>query len=95
MLSPKEAVDKAEEHLRLFFSASETKHFRVEAVDIPESGSEWRITFGWAESGYRTLGGNVLGMSNQTIERIPRVYKTVRISADTGEFRGLDQVEID
>jgi hypothetical protein len=95
MLNPKEAVERAEEHLRLFFPPDETKHFRVEAVELPESGSEWRITFGWEESGYRTVGGSALAMGRATIERIPRVYKKVRIAADSGEFKGMDPLDLD
>lgn len=95
MLSPKEAVEKAEEHLRVFYPADETKHFRVEAVEIPETAPEWRVTFGWAESGYERVGGNVLAMGKATIERIPRVYKKVRISADSGEFKGIDPMDFD
>lgn len=95
MLSPKEAVEKAEEHLRAFYPPKTTEHFRVEAIELPDSGKEWRITFGWAESAYRTISGNVLGTTHPAIERIPRVYKTVRITAETGEFRGLEPVESD
>lgn len=80
----------------MFFAPDTTQHFRVEAVELPEGKGEWSITFGWVESAHRTIGGNALGIgAGAKLERIPRVYKKIRISADTGEFKSMDPVDLD
>lgn len=92
MLSPKEAVEVATTHLREFFTEGSTRHFRVE--EIKTDGEHWLITFGWVEPASREIGSTILPMQ-PTVQRLPRVYKRVRIAADTGQFIALERPEFD
>jgi hypothetical protein len=75
MVHVKEAVRKAQAYLPDIFQSAEGQDLRLEGVELSDDSRFWTIIFSYSEP------GGLLG-------RIGREYKSVKLSAEDGEFRG-------
>lgn len=88
MINVKDAVTAAEEFARTLYDATELRHLRLEEVEMASDERHWLVTLGWAEPA--VARGNPLSLTGPSaIEKLPRVYKTFKVHADSGEVQSM------
>jgi len=84
------AVRKALEAVKNLFSGQELPNLALEEVEFDEERKEWVVAVGYDSPRIiRKSEGSPLFPSTTTTEQVERVYKQVRINADTGAFVSL------
>lgn len=92
MLSVKEAVEAAENWVRELYPKKELQHLRLEEVELSSDDRYWRITLGWVEPAVRE---NTLAAAlTKDVQRLPRVYKTLEVNAETGRVKSMKIREV-
>lgn len=91
MISIEEAVSAAKAYAARVFSESELKQLRVEEIESTRDDTQWLVTLGWLEPAVRQLGGlgAFAGLSHNSLEAVPRVYKIFTIDAETGDVKSM------
>lgn len=91
MITPREAVARAEEVARELYEGTNLRGLRLEEIARSPDDKYWDVTLGWVEPEYRTINpANLLGMWSATdIVKLPRVYKTFQIDAESGAFHEM------
>lgn len=91
-LAPKEAVEKAFEHFRLFFAGQITDHVLLEELEHNDDKKEWRVVIGFdvgrekRGDGYGPASTSLLG-GLMPHEREPiREYRTIYLNDSDGSF---------
>ena len=74
MITIKDAVNAALRFARQLYDKEEMEELRVEEIESSEDGKKWLVTLGWVEQAVRQIGG-FAGLTNASIEPLPRVYK--------------------
>lgn len=92
MISIQDAVKAARDFAEVLYSEGELKQLRVEEIESSEDGKHWLVTLGWVEPATRQIGG-FAGLTNATIEPLPRVYKVFTIDAETGRVLSMKMRE--
>lgn len=82
-LGLQEAVQRATEILEELYPNQELKHVLLEEIELSVNGT-WYVTVGFARPGTLASAGVLAGPSSAN-----RVYKEIRINAQTGEFEGM------
>ena len=91
MLTVKEAVQAAEEWVRDLYPTKDLQHLRLEEVELSDDDRYWRITLGWLEPAVRL---NPLTAAMADVQKLPRVYKTVEVDAETGAVKSMKIREV-
>jgi hypothetical protein len=81
-LGLQEAVQRATEILEELYPNQELRHVLLEEIELSKNGT-WYVTLGFTRPGTLASAG-VLAPSSAN-----RVYKEIRINAQTGEFEGM------
>lgn len=87
MINVKDAVAAAEEFARSLYEDSELRHLRLEEVELSGDERSWLVTLGWVEPAV-ARGGLSLALPS-TLEKLPRVYKTFNVDAESGEVHSM------
>lgn len=82
MLSVKDAVQAAEQWVRELYPKRELRHLRLEEVELSADDRFWFITLGWLEPAVREHP--LASVLNREVNVLPRVYKTVKVDAESG-----------
>jgi hypothetical protein len=82
-LTIQEAVQRATEILKELYPDQELRHLLLEEIERGPAGT-WNVTLGFTRPG--TLAA---GMATAVPQPGNRVYKRIRIDAETGEFQGM------
>lgn len=89
MLTVKDAVKTAKKMAEELYEGEKISHLGLEEVTFSEEKKEWLVTLGYQSFRTRkkqtTLGSYVPETEEETL----REYKTLRIDAETGEFKGM------
>lgn len=90
MVSIENAVSSALEFATKIYDKSkdELKNLRVEEIELIENEEVWIVTLGWTETAVRQIGG-FAGLTNASIEPLPRVYKIFTIDAKNGTVKSM------
>lgn len=88
MISIEEAVKAARDFAGRLYAEGELKQLPVEEIEASANDTKWFVTLGWVEPAVRQLGG-FAGLSNTTIEPLPRVYKLFTVNAETGHVESM------
>ncbi len=90
MIPVKEAVTAAEKYVKELYDPTDIPHLRLEEVELSSDEKHWHVTVSWVEPAVERLGGsNPFISPNYSIEKRPRVFKDVRVDAETGRPVGL------
>lgn len=81
-----EAIQRAMEILGELYPDQELKHVLLEEIELDSSGT-WYVTLGFTRPG--TLQGMGIGVGLAQPSTANRVYKEIRINAETGAFEGM------
>lgn len=92
MLSVKEAVEAAENWVRELYPKKELQHLRLEEVELSSDDRYWRITLGWVEPAVRE--NTLVAALTKDVQRLPRVYKTLEVNAETGTVKSMKIREV-
>lgn len=84
MIDVQQAVQSAKSFALGVYPPSELRDLRVEEVDLADDGRTWEITLGWSDPAQAS--GTALAFLGQSG---PRIYKTFRIDAETGNARSM------
>lgn len=90
-LDVKEAVRRATDVIQELYADRKLEGLLLEEVQFNPSGS-WDVTLGFTRPG-RTMTGGAL--SNVLPAERPRAYKRVKIDAQTGEFVGMTDRDLE
>lgn len=88
MITIENAVDSARAFASRLYAEGELKQLRVEEIESSEDNKKWFVTLGWIEPAIRQIGG-FAGLTNASLEPLPRVYKLFTIDAETGEVKSM------
>lgn len=98
MIDVKEAVKTARQYANELYEDEDIKHLGLEEVVFDESKKEWQITLGYDSYRVKTIEqtpnsiqvavGSLFATGNIEKETL-REYKTFRISAEDGKFKGM------
>lgn len=88
MVNVKNAVAAAEEFARSLYPDTELRHLRLEEVEMSSDDHHWLVTLGWVEP---AISGNTVSLLTgaNTLQKLPRVYKTFKVDAGTGDVRSM------
>jgi hypothetical protein len=92
MISIEEAVKAACDFAEKIYTSEELKQLRVEEVESSQDEKKWFVTLGWVEPAVQQLGG-FAGLTNATLEPLPRVYKIFTINSDTAHVESMKMRE--
>ena len=100
-ITMKDAVSKAKSHLMELYSDDAPKSLALEEIDKINDGTKslWAVTLGFQRkrdvSVARDAAASALSIFQaRTTEVEHRVYKTVMIDANTGEFVKMDMRQV-
>ncbi|MEM1346231.1 MAG: hypothetical protein AAGI34_16840 [Pseudomonadota bacterium] len=80
------AVEKAMEHMKILYGNERLSDLRLEEVQYDTVENKWCVTLGFATGKMvKTIKGNV-NYSPETVYEEDRVYKTIYLDPDDGEF---------
>lgn len=88
MISIEDAVNSARDFAGRLYAEGELKQLRVEEFESSADDKKWIVTLGWIEPAVRQIGG-FAGLTNTTLEPLPRVYKIFTIDAETGRVLSM------
>ena len=83
-LTVKEAVQRATDILKDLYEGQELKYLLLEEIE-KGAGGTWYVTLGFTRPG--TIGVNMVGGVASPPSN--RLYKRIKINAETGEFQGM------
>ncbi len=83
MITLKQAALAAEAFARDLYPTDELQHLRLEEAEMSGDGRWWQITLGWAESAVGTMGSALFPAALREV-KLPRVYKTFFVDAESG-----------
>ena len=92
MICIEDAVKAARDFAEKIYTEGELKQLRVEEIESSQDEKKWFVTLGWVEPAVRQLGG-FAGLTNATLEPLPRVYKIFTINAETGHVESMKMRE--
>lgn len=86
-LNLQEAVQRATEMLGELYPNQELRHVLLEEIERGgPTGAYWEVTLGFVPPGTLILGSP---------QRSNRVYKRIRLDAETGEFEGMTDRQLE
>ncbi len=94
-LGLQEAVQRATEILEELYPNQELQHVLLEEIERsgPPTDEDWEVTLGFTRLGsVASLGG--LGAMGRPLKG-DRVYKRIRLNAETGAFEGMTDRELE
>lgn len=84
MIDVKQAAQSAEAFVRAIYPEGQLQNLRVEEIDRSDDGSSWEITLGWVD-----LDAPVVAAFLDLNRTRPRVYKTLRVDAESGKVASM------
>ncbi|MBL0087968.1 MAG: hypothetical protein IPP44_15525 [Ideonella sp.] len=95
-VSSQQAVARAKQEIQQLYSDDQLRNLALEELELADEGGQkaWAVTLGFQRSrqvSVATGGGamnNIFARPNDLVEH--RVYKTIYIDAETGEFMKMD-----
>jgi len=95
MIDVKQAVKAATTFARELFDGEELRHLRVEEVELSDDRRLWNITLGWVEPAVRTKAAPLIpAYGQEDIQKLPRVYKTFDVDAESGAVQSMKMREV-
>lgn len=88
MITIQDAVKAAKEFAISLYKEDELKNMRVEEIELASDEGRWLVTLGWVETSVRQLGG-LAGLTNASIEPLPRVYKIFTVNSESGNVESM------